>query len=587
MLLLPGSSPSSVDVVAVSLLIKPIATAGLITTAEPLLLPSPLCTLSRSDWTAALHELHTHVTFQQQAVARSSSKHSKSNEQQVSFTQQLIASSSSSSSAVQTYRPSACSGAALYYKVISCSNEAICKPLAQACVGSSSIKLDFTLLLGVVLTVGVTGIETPYRLVQRMEDAITVVGRMKQDEKEEHAVTEFLQGFLLHDAAPTNNETYAYRNTLLLPVEDTETNKKTLTPLTLVPHIPDPAAVTDVLAILSVDERETYLQPYTQTGAERYGQMLDDLLSGKSTTSKGKNSRFLRRKKAPVEADLDANFDFKDGSSSIGGGTLFQPPSNKDTAPNTTPSLSNMLRKPLGLGDRRKSSETLDSASSSAPSLKLSKKDTKLKHLPAPRSGTRRPRSGAASVASTSGATSVAAASVATDPPEDGTTEDQRRLQVNIALNEDLTCLYKDSQLHTCTVDGVVQIQVKAATSSIPPFLLLVRDTTNQLQNLEENQTFVEQQKAAGGPETTFLVKAPKADTYHPTFKYKCSNELRPVPIVSMKDCCRCVRCVYVPFHSQTIYLSTNSAFKPASKRMLTPVESPCKSAPIPTIPPV
>jgi hypothetical protein len=33
------------------------------------------------------------------------------------------------------------------------------------------------------------------------------------------------------------------------------------------------------------------------------------------------------------------------------------------------------------------------------------------------------------------------------------------RVQVNIALNEDLSCSYKLSQLSSCSVEGVVQVR--------------------------------------------------------------------------------------------------------------------------------
>jgi hypothetical protein len=37
------------------------------------------------------------------------------------------------------------------------------------------------------------------------------------------------------------------------------------------------------------------------------------------------------------------------------------------------------------------------------------------------------------------------------------------RMQVNIALNEDLSCSYKLSQLSSCSVEGVVQVSQDAA----------------------------------------------------------------------------------------------------------------------------
>ena len=36
------------------------------------------------------------------------------------------------------------------------------------------------------------------------------------------------------------------------------------------------------------------------------------------------------------------------------------------------------------------------------------------------------------------------------------------RIQVNIALSEDLTCSYKFSKMTSCSVEGVIQVQVKS-----------------------------------------------------------------------------------------------------------------------------
>ena len=52
-----------------------------------------------------------------------------------------------------------------------------------------------------------------------------------------------------------------------------------------------------------------------------------------------------------------------------------------------------------------------------------------------------------------------------TDPTED-MSETSRgsgnvaRIQVNIALNEDLTCSYKHSKMTSCSVEGVIQVRL-------------------------------------------------------------------------------------------------------------------------------
>ena len=40
-----------------------------------------------------------------------------------------------------------------------------------------------------------------------------------------------------------------------------------------------------------------------------------------------------------------------------------------------------------------------------------------------------------------------------------GTTTSVGKIQINIALNEDLSCSYRLSQLSTCSVDGIVQVR--------------------------------------------------------------------------------------------------------------------------------
>jgi len=112
-----------------------------------------------------------------------------------------------------------------------------------------------------------------------------------------------------------------------------------------------------------------------------------------------------------------------------------------------------------------------------------------------------------------------------------------QRMQVNIALNEDLTCSYKFSKMTSCSVEGVIQVQVKSNnTRSIPPFCMQVKDLAQHIQALQENKKFAEDSSPspANPSNRVFTVSVPKLDTYFPLIRYKCSTELRPVPIVSM-----------------------------------------------------
>jgi hypothetical protein len=115
------------------------------------------------------------------------------------------------------------------------------------------------------------------------------------------------------------------------------------------------------------------------------------------------------------------------------------------------------------------------------------------------------------------------------------------KVLVNIALNEDLTCFYKLSKMSSCSVEGVVQVQVKSNVDQGVPFFLLIRDPSNHIQSIQENKKFAESmadslssEPPSKRPDHMFTVSVPKADNYFPVMRYKCGNELRPVPIVSI-----------------------------------------------------
>ena len=103
---------------------------------------------------------------------------------------------------------------------------------------------------------------------------------------------------------------------------------------------------------------------------------------------------------------------------------------------------------------------------------------------------------------------------------------------VNVALNEDLTCYYKLSKLSSCSVEGVVQVQVRSNIEKQVPFNLFIKDPSNYIQNIQENKMF-----ARGVTDKTkksdhaFVVSVPKSEDYFPVMRYKCGEDLRPVPI--------------------------------------------------------
>ncbi|VEU41186.1 unnamed protein product [Pseudo-nitzschia multistriata] len=100
---------------------------------------------------------------------------------------------------------------------------------------------------------------------------------------------------------------------------------------------------------------------------------------------------------------------------------------------------------------------------------------------------------------------------------------------VNIALNEDLTCFYKVSKLSSCSVEGVIQVQVRSNIDRGIPFSLLIHDPSNYIQSIQENKKYAE----VTNDNTThkFAVSVPKTEEYFPVIRYKCGSDLRPVPI--------------------------------------------------------
>jgi len=183
------------------------------------------------------------------------------------------------------------------------------------------------------------------------------------------------------------------------------------------------------------------------------------------------NSRFKKKKKAAV---LDTNFDCK----VVGTESTLQSPG--------LPRIS----KPIASHSSGSGHSPLKFSSLKSSSLKSNRRDTSTKSKP-------------------------------------------KKMQVNIALNEDLACSYQQSQLASCVVEGVVQLQTKG--SECVPFGLWIRDAARHVNSLHENRRFatIQEQRDA---DTRLDVQIPKLDEYFPVVKYKCSPDLRPVPIVSVNS---------------------------------------------------
>jgi len=186
--------------------------------------------------------------------------------------------------------------------------------------------------------------------------------------------------------------------------------------------------------------------------------------------------------------------------------------------------------------------------------------------------------------------------------------EPTRYLDVELALNEDLTCEYKRSKLSSLTVEGTVQVRVKSRyeeepppehrQSSMIPFFLVFQDHSGHIKALQENKKFVEnvtheQRNAIANREFTYTVKVPREEEYFPVVRYKCGNSLRPVPIVSV-DRTYYFHMQHNTAHSHSCILNDSSfnhtirsEFKVVYAPKASMHASPSKSVPTPKIPPI
>jgi len=124
------------------------------------------------------------------------------------------------------------------------------------------------------------------------------------------------------------------------------------------------------------------------------------------------------------------------------------------------------------------------------------------------------------------------------DMPIDGPSSGTKAL-INVALNEDLTCFYKLSKLSSCSVEGVVQVQVRSNVDRAVPFSLLIKDPSNYIQTIQENKMYAKSvADKTKKSDFAFAVSVPKAEEYFPVMRYKCGEDLRPVPIVSANLLC-------------------------------------------------
>ena len=114
-------------------------------------------------------------------------------------------------------------------------------------------------------------------------------------------------------------------------------------------------------------------------------------------------------------------------------------------------------------------------------------------------------------------------------------TSNATRLVVSIALNEDLAVSYRNSNIHSCSIEGVIQVQIKSESSAIVPFALYLMDPANHVHIMQENKKYANDTSSeiqtGADARYKFTVIIPTPDQYFPILKYKCSQDLQPVPI--------------------------------------------------------
>ena len=451
-------------------------------TTKPLMVVSTLSTLSRGSALEALEELHGHVgRIILAASSSSSSKDDAAVRTTGLFAAELMREDEKSlRSTMQIYRPATAHGVGLHYRVMRGPEASKLQALVVASSAAKSAEHTSSEVLGVILCVGVAGLalahggseSTVYALQQRMSDCIGYILQRNADAAQARA---FLTTFLLsiNDEDRISNERMEAPNLLVLPeVSDNDKSKSVLSsPMGMMSPIADfrkgskragkqgnmdggddgpeepeemgfplsldlgsaeaARVLADRLSVLSVAESDTLLRKYEHSGQERKANL--DL------TSVAK-SRFRRRKTDARDADFD-NFDYKGPAKQT---------EKRTTAAKAIPALPQPTQEQPAAGKLQLKSSKKDTRKAPSGSRRLgahvgenhNRRRSSVRHqFEDDMSQDTRSHSG-----NHDGASSVMS--------------QQARIQVQIALNEDLNCSYKLSQLSSCNVEGVVQVCV-------------------------------------------------------------------------------------------------------------------------------
>lgn len=448
---------------------------------DPLMTIAPTATCSSEIAMEAVRELHWHV----RSIRRSQETNDLASE--------LLREDEQSMKTMQIFRPLSANGVALHYRLLMGNGEITkIQTLILAVNKTAPGKIDPSAgVTGVIVCVAISGscsihcsASITYSISQRISDCIGYLHRVIDVASAKSMMATYL---LLEDDDRITNEMMESPNVLLLPESDdrargllspmgmispiAEFGRKTARrastgivrgvmnagsaansgddapppielgfPFSLYLGSADAARVmTARLTVLSVAESGTFLRKYEHSGQERKANL--DLTGGAK-------SRFRRRKTDARDADFD-NFDYKGPAKET---IKRESKAIPALQPIPEPAAGKMQLKSSakdtkrGPGTRRLSTQMGRLDDESSHQNQLPQKNEPVGPFSQKKKGKAQFDDDTHDSRSHSG--NYDSSSVLS----------QARVQVNIALNEDLTCSYKLSQLSSCNVEGVVQV---------------------------------------------------------------------------------------------------------------------------------
>mmetsp|Transcript_24003 Transcript_24003/g.66636 ORF Transcript_24003/g.66636 Transcript_24003/m.66636 type:complete len:704 (+) Transcript_24003:189-2300(+) len=557
MMLLNGTTTCLSQFVSLSLVLQGEENdAEAVQMVSPILLSGPLASLSQLQSLSALQELHFHLN----STIKAATEASTDSDDHIAMS--FFKEDARQMEDVQLFSPLGTAGVGLYYRLIRTDKKAVVAKIANIVMMANKNNANAALssldgIWGFLICVGVTGLPLVtmpsnlfYHLSERVSDCKEILTR--RGDLDVNSVKTLLSTILLFedDSRMTNARIESIRQIAIAEPEESTTGKKVglISPLGVrtkrsgqktsddqqnredpiipldIPAAESTRLFSERIKVLSVAEGDTLLQKYTRPAFERKANL--DIGGGSSKRRAAK-----RRSMTSRDSDFD-NFDYKGPSRSGGSSLPALPLPGGAAAPNKMQSSFH-------------SSTSSSKGTAGSRQLRQPAKDTKLKAsiLSAPRqdAGTGRRRGNAGGSSSNMDSDEMTATSGKFNPfggsgqhQEDESVISQSRLQVNVALNEDLSCSYRSSQISSCSVEGVVQVQVRA-TAQTAPFYLLLRDPTEQVESFQENRRFADDVSdailAEDDADRKYTISVPNGDNYFPVVRYKCVEDLRPVPI--------------------------------------------------------